>query len=334
MDILSLLPDELQVLIISFLTLKESVATSILSRRWRYLWTFTPRLEFDDTDSLWKVNTSKRWNLMLRLVRRNFIRWVDHVISSSHKNSILESFRVCFNLTSAYTSFINEWLMYALARKVQILELDLTYDGSFNVWTDAHFYSFPGDPITLTHFKHLKKIYVRNVNVSGLVLELLVCNYCPLLEDLSVYNSIGLSALKIDKPFAAFKRLEIIHCDNLVSMEIRDANLVYLKYGGEVGIHFVLWNVPMLVEICAISHKTRGLLTMFSSVLAQLVKLQICIQRKFSWQEANLIYSAVKMSNLKQLVVRIYIWDDNSLLPLTKLIQASPSLQRFDLELL
>lgn len=47
MDKLSQLPDELLVKVLSFLPTKDAVSTSILSMRWKSLWMWLPRLEFD-----------------------------------------------------------------------------------------------------------------------------------------------------------------------------------------------------------------------------------------------------------------------------------------------
>ncbi|CAL8172415.1 unnamed protein product [Prunus armeniaca] len=46
-DRISKLPQEVVVRIVSLLTLKEAAATSILSRRWRYVWASTTTLNLD-----------------------------------------------------------------------------------------------------------------------------------------------------------------------------------------------------------------------------------------------------------------------------------------------
>ena len=51
-DWISRLPDDLLVTILSRLTLKEAGVTSVLSRRWCYLWTNVAGLDFDADEKL------------------------------------------------------------------------------------------------------------------------------------------------------------------------------------------------------------------------------------------------------------------------------------------
>lgn len=46
MDRISGLPDDVVVKILSFVPTKVAVSTSILSKRWEFLWMWLPRLEF------------------------------------------------------------------------------------------------------------------------------------------------------------------------------------------------------------------------------------------------------------------------------------------------
>ncbi|KAF5782341.1 putative F-box domain, leucine-rich repeat domain superfamily, F-box-like domain superfamily [Helianthus annuus] len=49
-DRLSSLPDDLILKTLSFIDTKHAIRTSVLSSRWRYIWTSTPRLDFSTRD--------------------------------------------------------------------------------------------------------------------------------------------------------------------------------------------------------------------------------------------------------------------------------------------
>ncbi|KAF5801687.1 putative F-box domain, leucine-rich repeat domain superfamily, F-box-like domain superfamily [Helianthus annuus] len=55
-DRLSVLPDDLILQILSFVGLKDAIGTSVLSSRWRYLWTSIPHLSFSSQDSICCLN--------------------------------------------------------------------------------------------------------------------------------------------------------------------------------------------------------------------------------------------------------------------------------------
>ncbi|KAL8457963.1 hypothetical protein ACS0TY_035727 [Phlomoides rotata] len=351
-DHISMLPDELLVFILSLLTLRESVATSLLSRRWRYLWTLMPKLDFDAKKSLLKVEMAENGKLVTDEEKSTkYIQWVDHVIAL-HKSCAIEDFRVCFNFSKPYEKYIDNWVNYALARKVKRLELSLTYKGYDSLFPPSDdIYTFPYHFLPTykencsndsqshcmkqcnsMHFKFLEKISMHSVSVSGEALEFFLSN-CPLLQHLYVYESKDLSCLKIIGPLPSLKRLEIISCDNLNSFEIRDATLVYLNYSGKSLQQFLLKNVPLLVEIKISGDiEMKDILLMFSSILPQLEKFNYRLNSLLCWEVTGMFYSAVKMSNLKQLRLRL-IFDD-SLLPLTNMLRTSPCLETFVLEVI
>ncbi|KAL3526153.1 hypothetical protein ACH5RR_014525 [Cinchona calisaya] len=92
------LPDEILIAIISCLTFKEAVRTSVLSRRRRYLWRFTSgSIELDIHQ--WNGNSrSRNWDDVNR-----FLRWVVRVVKL-HQGPSVDKFivRCDFGKTSPY----------------------------------------------------------------------------------------------------------------------------------------------------------------------------------------------------------------------------------------
>ncbi|KAL7129577.1 hypothetical protein ABFS83_13G076900 [Erythranthe nasuta] len=101
-DRLSELPDSLLTHILSFLPTKQSVRSSILARRWRFLWTEVPTLEFDCEDE-------------------------DFIASfiSLHKLPTINTFRVTPNENYYFRFFDDEWISAAIDRKVQNIEISV-----------------------------------------------------------------------------------------------------------------------------------------------------------------------------------------------------------------
>ncbi|GFP85695.1 F-box/FBD/LRR-repeat protein at5g53840 [Phtheirospermum japonicum] len=337
-DRISMLPDELLLSILSHLPFKEITAASIISRRWRYFWTFARALDVDGMTSLLRVGyTVRKRESKLNRERSNYVRCVNRIISL-HKEPTIDELRLFFNLNKTYENSIDKWFRFALARKVQRLELNLTDDACTRSRRYHECYTFPYELLCnsshSTNFKYLKKLSMNYVNVNGEAVEFIL-RICPLLEDLSISQSGELTDLKIIGPFSSFKRLEISLCHNLNSFEIRDVNLVYLNYKGSKIVHFVLENVPLLVNVFIGGMITGDMEHVFSLLSRYIPKLEILsvdILDIFHWKEPRLYIPAVKMIKLKQLVVKVCVIGDHSFMQLTNLLHVSPYLQLFVLK--
>ncbi|KAJ1384003.1 Leucine-rich repeat domain superfamily, partial [Sesbania bispinosa] len=108
-DIISNLPDSIIAHILSFLPTRNAVRTSVISKRWRYLWTFITDLRFQDRE----CNPSKK---IRKKCFSNFVYWVLLNLNSSSIHSFT------LDISEKYdTSHINQWISVVLNRRVKKL---------------------------------------------------------------------------------------------------------------------------------------------------------------------------------------------------------------------
>ncbi|XP_023748967.1 F-box/LRR-repeat protein 13 isoform X1 [Lactuca sativa] len=203
-DFISSMPDAILVLILSrlFFT-KETIRSSILSSRWRYLWTAVPSIHIHYEGKL-KKNEFKE-----------FLYWV-----FVNKSVDLNSFRLC--CSNYYSmSTVGRWIHAAVTRNVKQLELTLCPNQNYEDIEMPHCLVTSGSVEVLE--LNLSRRGLKLPNIMGFpslrVLELecvdlleddnLVKRFlesCPLLEELSlddcIINKLGvlcISCLKLKK---------------------------------------------------------------------------------------------------------------------------------------
>lgn len=345
-DRISKLPDEILAHILSFLSVKEAADTSVLSKRWLPLWTYIYRLDFNATKPLTEVALNRK----LRKRHMNkYIRWVNRTLQMC-KVQRLDQFRVCFDLDNFAQHEIDRWLEFAVARKVQRLELDLSKAGELpQPFTDR--YNFPAQhiglndyaaqprlnyvhklPPLLRNFMSLKVLLFKSVNVTGEVLEFFLYN-CPSLEEMSVQQSVTLLNLEVVGPSLKLKHLRIFYCNKLESLKICDTNLVTLVTSSAHKL--LLLNVPMLIKVGIKGrppHILDEVLPTVSCVLSQLEVLTIYAAPEGLEYVGK--YKIPQLTMLKKFVLDLAVWDDASFLDCTNVIEAAPQLTEFELNLL
>ncbi|XP_004305029.1 PREDICTED: F-box/FBD/LRR-repeat protein At5g53840-like [Fragaria vesca subsp. vesca] len=274
-DRISALPDDLIVSIVSLLPLKEATATSVLSTRWRHIWTFVTTLDFHH-DILFQLRSYKRVRIESELDR--YLNWVNSVMKQHRGPTTL---RVYADLNDPkYESSIHTWGRFVSEKRVQNFDLLVSKNRGFpkagGNKIKALFSAFPDSdqlvdvdrsestdlcpkpdilhPLLYTCFsafsclKHLRALEFKSVKgLTGQVLECFL-SHCPLLERLTVLRAFKLDSFKVIGPAIALKYLHIQKHTGLLSMEICDVKLVSFFYGGDA-IKLLLRNVPQLVEV-------------------------------------------------------------------------------------
>ncbi|CAA0815968.1 F-box/LRR-repeat protein [Striga hermonthica] len=175
-DRLSVLPDNIISHILSFLPIKISVSTSILARRWRFVWVHFPNLDFDNIYCKYGTGLSDI---------------IDTVMSNPRLQSI-NTFRLRCRHSRLKENKVEKWLaghsiniliispnlMRVLPRAIftckTLVELRLT---------SGVLPSFSGEDIS---FPRLKKLHLMVVQFeTDENLPKLLC-YCPVLDHLSI----------------------------------------------------------------------------------------------------------------------------------------------------
>ncbi|KAL8053401.1 hypothetical protein ABFX02_05G068400 [Erythranthe guttata] len=356
-DRISHLPDDILVDIISLLSLKEAVCTSVLSSRWHNLWKHIYRLNFDPHSSLQK-GTQQGFE-SCKEKRETYVKWVNSVLRK-HKAAILKDFVIRLRLSRTFQKDVNRWINFAIVRHVQRLELDLTTDN----WSLINC-SLPQELLTQNtsseiDFKFLKILCLKSVDVTEEDMKFFQSK-CPMLEELVVDRSLKLVNVEVcGGPSLVLKHLELTRCYDLKSVKVSTPNLTLLSiHGCESCLKSVKITAPNLTSLTL--QKVESL---FLENVLRLVEVSIC--RAYSQVSTAVALSAfaccgfqleiltvemksfeetflptiLQLPKLKKLVVFVMgdeLFDSRNRYPsdtgLTNLMKAAPNLREFVLNM-
>ncbi|XP_059652770.1 F-box/FBD/LRR-repeat protein At1g13570-like isoform X2 [Cornus florida] len=258
-DRISKLPEEILCSIISRLTMREAVRTSILSRRWRYLWGTYLNLVFDVTTM--SGNDGQMHQLKNRDAtsgqrkKHSFVRWVNQILSL-HCGASIESFRVKYSLGVKYSSDIEKWIQFATDKKVQNLDIRLSKN-NWSLKNEQELYTFPywvfmqdngstlkclslslfklSLPQNFTCFGSLTSLTMENTSLTEEDVQNILSN-CLCLEWFSVTGCLGPARFKFSAGGCRslkLRHLSVSAFPNLMEIEICDGiNLASFEYSG------------------------------------------------------------------------------------------------------
>ncbi|PIA41545.1 hypothetical protein AQUCO_02200167v1 [Aquilegia coerulea] len=228
MDRISDLPDPTQAHIVSFLSMKDAIRTSILSKRWRNVYKSFPNLNFNQEYFEENYNTRDFKNIV-----NQFLNCHDE--SNIHKFSLLTS------VDNSSYHHILEWISFAVNHNVQELVLDFDNDKLNSLpcclFTCQSLTLLSLNFINLnlpthTEFPMLKTLKLRFVRLYGEDPLNQLISSCPVLEDFLMQACVwdSQTALNISAP--TLKSLKINVLISTRAIKISASNLREICYLG------------------------------------------------------------------------------------------------------
>ncbi|KAH9654226.1 F-box domain-containing protein [Citrus sinensis] len=328
-DWVSRLPDDILVNIISRLTLKEAARTSVLSSRWKYLWTYASNLNFDASKLLVNV-----YEETIEEERLRYMCWVNKVLES-HKSLSVNEFIIVFDLDDSHESNISHWVYTAISKRAQKFELNLfpalCWPPASGIYEFSQgCYDYLKSPCGLSRVKSLRFLYFDTVNVTEEILEFFI-NNCPNLDDLRVGRSDKLLRLKVVGSSLQLKCLHIDHCNNLEELEISCPSLLSFKYfGPEIKLH--VKNVPQLVDVLIGGGHGIGKGKVIGPIVNYFPQLKT-LELHVELNEEILQFPECDLPELRHLMFIVSALDCSSLLGLTCMMKSCPLLQKLTFKL-
>ena len=265
-DRISNLPDSLLCHILSFLTTKEAVVTSILSSRWKTLWTLVPKLDFNShqfkeissSDEEQSPNQFNRYGF-------TFAHIVSRVWALRNRNNAypLKQFRLYWHSDSDPIQ-VETWVHAALSHELEELELHICFPELFNFPSALFNYAktlvvlnlmgnnvFVNPPSSvLLGFPSLKTLHLDKVWYAKPDSFSRFLSCCPVLQDLTLHlQTYTYDVLKIIVP--TLKRLHLDFNNTAYQynkLEINAPALEYLCFSGYVIENVLLGILSNLVE--------------------------------------------------------------------------------------
>lgn len=202
-DNISNLPGHIIDKILSHLTLRDAVRTSVVSSKWRYKWITLPNLVFDNQSVL--VSSQDQ-----SLVKNKLVNIVDHVLLL-HSGPI-QKFKLSHRDLQG-VSDIDRWILFLSRGSFKEFVLEIWKGHRYRLPSSIYFCQnlvhlelfncLLKPPATFGGFKNLKSIDLQHITMDQDAFEYLIFS-CPLLERLTLMNFDGFTILNIHAPNLLF----------------------------------------------------------------------------------------------------------------------------------
>ncbi|PQP92281.1 F-box/LRR-repeat protein [Prunus yedoensis var. nudiflora] len=256
------LPEELLLHILTCLPILESVQTSLISQKWRPLWSRVPSLNF-----LFELFPPYEPPLD---TRQFFAEFIDRVLIL-RSNSPIHTFRLSFIYHGHYRSHVDSWVRSAITRlRTRELYLDFFIHKDFhNEETHNHRYDFPFSVLrngcvailgltrcdltlpakmSTLRFYSIGSMFLNEVYLTDQAMRDLISG-CPNLEALDLENCLAHHHMKICSTKLKRLALRYFYDSELKETILVDCpNLCSISFNCCAFDKFVLKNASSLVE--------------------------------------------------------------------------------------
>lgn len=202
-DRISSLPGHVVDQILSHLPIRDAVRTSVLSRKWRYIWAKVPNLVFDG--HCVSVQSQDQ-----TLLRTKLVNIVDHVLLLH--NGPIHKFKLSHRDLLGVTD-IDRWILHLSRSSIKEFILEIWKGQRYKVPSSLFLFEHLNHlelfncslkpPLSFKGFRNLKSLDLQHITITQQVFENLIIS-CPLLERLTLMNFDGFSNLNINAPNLQF----------------------------------------------------------------------------------------------------------------------------------
>lgn len=189
--------------ILSHLSLRDAVQTSVLSTKWRYRWAALPYLVFDNQSVLVSAQDHT-------LVKNKLVNIVDHVLLL-HTGPI-HKFKLSHRDLQGVTD-IDRWILFLSRGSLKEFILEIWKGHRYRLPSSVYLFQnlihlelfncLLKPPSNFNGFKNLKSLDLQHITMDQLAFEYMISS-CPLLERLTLMNFEGFSLLNIHAPNLLF----------------------------------------------------------------------------------------------------------------------------------
>ncbi|XP_073314151.1 F-box/FBD/LRR-repeat protein At1g51370-like isoform X2 [Primulina huaijiensis] len=343
-DRISQLPDDVISLIISRLTTRGAIRTSVLSRRWRHIFTFMNKVKFCCADvydgSI--CNPGSGWSQL----QRKFVERVDTFLQH-HSGSKIMSFELVCCFRGCILDKFREWMNFVGTSGVEQLTL------GFCCFNNLHLSRFPvfstdflPEPSSLKHlwlrggsFLTPKKNALRVIELDRIAFtsEAVQCmlSNCSSLQLLNLRFCALPTKLLIHGPHLKLKSLMICHCENVKEIDLSATNLINLEIYNLTILKLSFSCVPLLQTLVIEFYGSKVAHYVFGKIAEDVPHLEsMTFTTRASFFEGCKLDQVIsKLSNLRHLVLILEYYNKLDLLELAVFLDSCPLLRKFQLSM-